>query len=296
MDEPVRRAAIMTLPSNVRMALLAFMESAAASTDGAPARTARVDWKRHKSLGSSAHPRPSCSSGVMTICRAGRTKYKVRVHFRSLTLCTREQVDLGAAVRDLAILERVKVAATSADRSLWLDAHAAYRTCKAALVASGTSESDLGLSATVNLRGGRWLGGERVALPSMGLREALEARLRLSSARAVSWEALRSEWASLLQWHVHGVRGRRCTPLALQELVAQRTAKVDAARSRILKRRLSQAVAKVERSVRTRRSPQVGSSNDGTGAGTSSRQLLLVDGSSSRCGTGSAVKGGQRSQ
>lgn len=127
---------------------------------------------------------------------------------------TRFQPSIEVAIEHHIILAQIRhavisrISATSKRESINHDEFIAG--LHEALADSNVSESDLGLSVLVGMQATWIIGSTWISSPVLSFAEALEVRNRLLSARCSGWEALRTEWITLMQ-HASYVRGWRRT-------------------------------------------------------------------------------------
>jgi len=134
--------------------------------------------------------------------------------------------------------ELLQAPVSEAQPGIWNDAAAIQELVSRTLSAAGTSWEKLGLSIFVQMRATEWLSAAHVITsPVMPLTEAVSLRSRLLEARCSSWEALRTEWVTLMQSRKKAVSLKDAEALA------------DRARAETLEQRLVHTLQQVERAV-----------------------------------------------
>lgn len=199
MSQGERRQAIQKLSSQVRSALVSFMEQGP---------TVRVHEKKHANWSKAykilrQSPPISGLSGVRVIKSTHRTKYKAHIGIKGLRLYTCGHESIEAAIEHHIILVQIRQAiaeASTVTPAIWDHPAELHQLYSKVLHNSGTSEDMLGLHAFVYMRASKWLGRNRfITSACMGFAEACEIHSRLACACRTSWECFRAEWIKLMQ-------------------------------------------------------------------------------------------------
>lgn len=196
-----RLSAIQNVSSDVRVALLSFMQNPQntqrlASQTGKPAMPAQ--GRKHMWRPAT----PAALSGVRTITSSLGTRYRAHLVIRGLRLYINTS-DYEAAIDHHIMLVQMRDAVGAEsfnDPCIWTKPEKLLCIMTRILTDSNSSETPIELHVFVYMRASPWLDKNTyIVSPVMDLARATSLYAQLLSAHLVSWEALRAEWLQLLQ-------------------------------------------------------------------------------------------------
>lgn len=271
-----RQAAILVMPSKVRLALLSHMEhprrnGGVSCNVKADTQPTLLKQQLHETKMNTITLNAS-SYGISKVYKnldSERTRYQANIHIKALRLYTREQSTLESALEHQIVLVQIKQALTarsSRDSQFWDKPKQVLQECEAVLHANGTTEALLGLRAWVHMRASNWISYKhRIGSMASSLATVVELHAQLLRARATSWECFRSEWVKLMQ-------ARKRVSLREAEAIA------DTCRHKFLEEHLARAITGVQRILN-----QTGSKGNGTKHATRDNVSKNADSGSMPC-------------
>lgn len=245
-----RRSALQTLPPRVQAALVVFAESVKTAPAAQPPTCSESTSSSTQSTRSMPTIKSKATSGITaqkpTVRHKNTLVYKAHVHIKALRFYTSGcNNSLEMALDRQMVLVQMRQALLSASvkhQSLLEDPDATYAVITKLFQEIGTSEEELGLSAYIYLRAGRWLVQTcTIISPVMPLFEAIKLHAQILRARRTSWQDLRTVWVKIMQ-STRQHFGKR-------KSLRQAEAIADAARASALKMQLGKAVKQVEKAL-----------------------------------------------
>lgn len=246
MTKDQRRAAILGMDPNVRLALLAFMDTRQQKTVTLkPMRESNIVRKTDVKNISFFR-----GTDVRTIKRLRVTKYQAQLRMQSLRVYACPQANIETAIRHQMIFAQIREEIDGAGEKVWLSPDHFCSIFKSVLINNGTSENKLGLSVFVCMRADKWIDRSKtINSPVVTLADAVAIHSQLLQAQETSWESLRAEWVALM------LRTRQAQAKRLS--VADAEAVADNARHGLLKCQFAKTLCIVQRVLNSKKCNKV---------------------------------------